>query len=93
MGMSTHICGFRPPDEKWRKMKEIWDSCAAADIGVPDEVGKFFDWSTPDEEGVEVDLENTSAVRLYSAESRNGYEIIVAELPKDIKIIRFFHSY
>ncbi len=93
MGMSTHVVGFRPPDEKWHSMKKIWDSCTEAGIDIPEEVGKFFDWETPDEAGVEIDLEKTSACRKYNEDMRDGFEIVVAELPPDVKIIRFVNSY
>ena len=80
MSMSTSIVGFRPPDEKWRKMKKVWDSCSTAGIEPPEEVSKFFEWEPPDDAGVEINLEGTSAVREYNAESRYGYEVVIAEL-------------
>jgi hypothetical protein len=89
MSMSTHVIGFAPPDEQWRKMKAIWDSCRAAGIAVPREVEKFFGGEPPDEAGVEIELES----RKWSEDSREGVEIEVEKLPKHVKLIRFYNSW
>lgn len=93
MSMNTNIVGFRPPDEKWKKMKAIWDSCNEAGIEPPAEVDRFFNGIPPDGSGVEVEIENTSCCRKYQEEMRSGYEVEIAKLPKDIKIIRFWNSF
>jgi hypothetical protein len=89
MGMSTHVVGFRPPDEKWKKMKKIWDSCQEAGVAVPKEVAEFFDDCEPDPAGVEVEIKTHP----YHDESRDGYEVHLSEIPKDVTLIRFFNSY
>jgi len=91
MGMSTHIVGFRPPDEKWKAMKAIWDACRKADVSVPREVDDFFNGEVPDPAGVEVPLKE--AVRDWGDESRDGFEVDVTKLPKDVTIIRFYNSW
>ena len=95
MGMSTHIVGFAPPDEKWRKMKAIWDSCEEAGIDVPKEVNDFFGGETPDECGVEIRLQYPfhEAVREWSDDMREGFEIEIAKLPEHCKIVRVYNSY
>ncbi len=52
MSMSTHIVGFRPPNEKWKQMKAVYDACVKAEIDAPSEVRKFFNDEPPDPEGV-----------------------------------------
>ena len=47
MGMSSHVTGFKLPDEKWKKMKAIYDACKVANISPPQEVNEFFDYSPP----------------------------------------------
>lgn len=89
--MSTSVIGFAPPDEKWKKMKAIYDSCEAAGIDVPDEVDEFFDGETPDPAGVSVDLD--SLLEDWSTESQQGYQIEIAKLPKNVKILRFYNSW
>lgn len=58
MGMSTHVVGFIPPDEKWQKMKAVWDACRAAGVEVPEDVCDFFEGGEPDPAGVEVMLKD-----------------------------------
>lgn len=101
MGMSTHVVGFKPPDEKWRKMKAAWDSCTAAGVDVPKEIGEFFNWEKPDDEGVTVTLEDWKGgkevlhecIRKWSEGSRSGYEVDVTKLPKDVTVLRFYNSW
>ena len=89
MGMSTHVIGFRPPDRKWKNMKDVWNVCEAAGINPPTEVEEFFGFETPDDNGVEVDLPTTE----WSDRVRQGFELNVKDIPKDITVIRFFNSY
>lgn len=89
MGMSTQVKGFRPPDEKWKKMKEVWDSCQKAGIPVPKEVEKFFDYQEPDPAGVEVKIKTHP----YHEEMIDGFEVKLSELPKDVTVIRFYNSF
>jgi hypothetical protein len=46
MGMSTRVIAFRPADEKWKEMKDIYDACYKAGIRLPEEVDDFFDGET-----------------------------------------------
>lgn len=96
MSMSTHVSGFKPPDEKWRAMKAVWDSCNTAGVTPPDEVLKFFDHVDPDEHGVEVSEDTLSAlgaVCRWRDDYRDGYEVYVEKLPPDVKVIRVFNAY
>jgi hypothetical protein len=98
MGMSTHVVAIKPPDEKWEKMKAVFDACQAAGTEVPDEVWEFFDHETPDDAGVITSMgsgygELHECVTRYSDDSRQGFEIEVAKLPKDVKILRFYNSW
>lgn len=88
MSMSTHVCGIRPPDEKWKKMKAAFDSCQNAGIEVPDEVWDFFGGERPDEAGVIVALPTDCATE-WRAEMQDGYEVDISKLPKDVTVIRF----
>lgn len=89
MSMSISVTGFRPPDEKWKKMKTIWDACDKAGVRVPTAVTRFFGGNSPDDAGVEVDLDGTACCNNYREEMEQGFEIEVAKLPKDVKVIRF----
>ena len=93
MGMSTNIVGFKPADEKWNKMKDVWDICKMAEIDPPDEVLRFFDHVYPgDAPGMEVKLSEPSVVE-WSDRYRSGFEVNIDLLPKDVKFIRFYNSW
>ena len=92
MSMSTFIVGFRPADEKWKKMKAVWDACEAAGAEIPTEVYNFFVGIPPgDRPGAEVNIKG--ALREWSDKSRSGYEVDLEKLPEDVKILRFYNSY
>lgn len=96
MGMSTHVKGFKPPGEKWARMKAVWDACREAGVDVPGEVVGFFGDTDPDPEGVEIeesDLRNYGALREWKDEYRQGFEVLVERLPKDVTVIRFYNSW
>lgn len=95
MGMSTHVYGIKPPDDTWRRMKAVYEACEDAGILPPPEVDQFFDHEKPDDKGVIVGLDCPAheAVTEYSDNSREGYEIDLSKLPKDIKIVRFLNSW
>ena len=94
MSMSTYVRGFRPPDEKWKKMKKIWDSCQEAGIDVPSEVDDFFDENEPDEAGVEIQLGKKQGCEEWSdGDGREGIEIDISKLPKDVTVVRFVNSW
>lgn len=89
MGMSTRVVGIKPPDEMRKKMKAIWDACNSAGIDIPKEVNAYFDYDNPDEKGIIVDIKAEE----YEEDMRNGYEVDLTQLDKDIKILRFYNSY
>ena len=88
MSMSTHVVGFRPPDEKWQKMKAIWDACMEADVCVPDIVSDFFE-GEPDENGMMVSLPTTD----WQDDACQGKDLNVSDIPDSITIIRFYNSW
>ena len=92
MSMSTHIVGFRPADEKWKQMKNIWESCESANIPIPNEVLDFFDHTPPrDKPGSEVEL--GEAVQEWSNEYSQGYELNLSKIPNGVNVIRFYNSW
>lgn len=91
MGVSSHVYGFVPPDEKWQAMKKVWDACEAAGIVPPKEVAAFFGWETPDSQGVKLEIQQ--AVKEYRGDAENGFEVEIAKLPPNVKVIRFVNSY
>jgi hypothetical protein len=94
MGMSTSVVGIKPADSKWRQMKAIWDACEAAEVQVPNEVGHYFGWEEPDDEGVRIDIaEDKNAVIGIGQYNEGGFIIYLDRLPEDVKIIKFENSW
>jgi hypothetical protein len=93
MGMSTRVEGFRPPDALWEQMEAIWEACTRAGVPVPDEVAAFFEDGKPDPTGVEVDLGASGAVRPWRDDYREGFEVDVRKLPRDVTVLRFYNSW
>jgi len=91
MSMSTFVRGIVPPDEEWKKMKAVYDTCVAANLEIPDEVDAFFDGEEPDASGVVIDLEEHC--REWGGIESEGYEIDVKAIPKHVKTIRFYNSW
>lgn len=89
MSASTHVIGFMPPDDRWRRMKAVWDACAAANIDPPAEVDEFFGGEAPDDTGREVEIPH----RRWQADMSEGVEVDVAALPDGVTVIRFYNSY
>jgi hypothetical protein len=94
MGMSTHVVGFKDADQKYITMKRIWVDCEFAKIPIPDEVSEFFNHTRPSgEPGERVEIESSPAVTPWEDESREGFEIEIAKLPKGVKWLRFYNSF
>lgn len=89
MGMSTHVTGIKPADEKFKEMEHIYRSCEKAGIHPPEEVTNFFEEEEPDPRGVCVEIKSHE----WGRDCSDGVEVYLDELPKDVKIIRFYNSY
>ena len=82
MSMSMRVVGLVPVDDKWRAMTAVWDSCSKLKISPPPEVIAYFDDEYPEEEeAIVVDIKYEE----YSADMRNGFEVDINDLPKDVK--------
>ncbi len=96
MSMSTYIIGVVPPDEDWKKMKQVYDACIEADIDIPDDVWTFFDKEEPDEDGVLLDLldkKEFAICRPWGDMDSDGFELDVCDIPKNVKTLRFYNSW
>ncbi len=93
MSMTTRIIGFRPVDEKWTKMKAVWDSCTSAGVSVPTDVIDFFGGEAPDDMGLELNLEDYDCVRKHTGIAEFGFELLVDRLPAGVKILRFVNEH
>ena len=98
MSVSVVLRGICPPDEYWKKMKAIWDSCVAAQVTIPSEVAEFFGGTGPDSSGVvmklgEGDTGYHKCVKIYKAEMCDGFEVDITKVPDHVTILRFYASF
>jgi hypothetical protein len=96
MGMSTHVVGFKPPDEKWQRMKAAWDACKTAGVDVPEEIERYFEGEEPDPQGVEIDddaLTQCGALTPWTDDYAEGFQLEISKLPRDVRVIRFYNSW
>lgn len=97
MGMSTHVVAFKPAtDPAYAKMKAVWFACWEAGVQIPDAVNKYFNYSEPDAEGVQVtqkDLIKCGAITEYEADTVTGFELHVDKLPKHVTLVRFYNAF
>lgn len=91
--MSMHVIGFKPADEKWKKMKDAYDSCIQADVEIPESVEDFFEDGEPDNAGVKVKIKGHPCYKEWTADATDGFDIDITKLPADVKIIRVSNSY
>lgn len=92
MGMTTYVRAIKPPDERWRKLKEIWHLCKQCGIEPPSEIYDFFKHAEPDEKGIIIDIPY-DAQSEWDSEDGNGIEVDLSKIPKDVKILRFINSW
>lgn len=96
MGMSLNVVGFVPPDEKFQKMRDVYDACRAAGVAVPKDVKEFFGHAEPDPAGVEVSLrpdypDGKNCTKEWNHDGDAvGFEVDLDKVPKHIKVIRFY---
>lgn len=88
MSMDSYVVGIVPPDDTWMKMKAIYDICLKAKVTIPKEVVDFFGGDVPDRSGVIVEIPHT----IFN-EHGVGYDVKVEDIPKHVKIIRFYNSW
>lgn len=99
-GPSLHVYGIIEPDEKYKNMVSAWEACMKAGIGVPDALGKYFDWETPDSEGMRILLGKADelfkfqpGVSYHSEEYESGVIIDIAKIDPRIKKIKVINQY
>lgn len=96
MSMSTIVVGFIPPDDEYKRKAAAWNACKAAGVEPPHELLMMFDDNEPDPHGMEIskrELEACGALAKWHNEYAEGYEVTVAKLPPNVKVIRFYNSW
>ena len=90
-----YVIGFIPPDDEYKRKAEAWNACKAAGIEPPYELMRMFDGNEPDPSGMKLSdekLRECGALRRWVDEDSGGYELVIANLPPDVKSVRFYNS-
>lgn len=96
------ITGIKPADEKYRRMKAVYDACYEADVPTPEAVRLFFGDRQPVPEGVsvallEMDVGRSPAVTVDAIDGLlvsthladdTGLVIDLRKVPEDVKMLR-----
>lgn len=95
MGMSTHVIGFIPDDDKTYKMHaKVLLACLEASINeLPKETAEYFGSKYPDRTLFEQKLQVDIPVNKWQHEDSVGYELEVNKIPSGVAKIRFYNSY
>ena|SRR5579859_2108972 len=99
MSMSMHVTSFRDMDGGFKRMLEIKNFCDAHGVSYPKEVTDYFgdDVSSLDsdtslyENFAEIDLDDK--LRKWHNDDHSGLEIDVADIPAEVKTLRFYVSW
>lgn len=85
MSVTMDVYGIKKADDKFYKMKAVYDSCTKANVKIPEEVDDYFGDREPDEKGVVIELNNDQLKEI----SDYKYEIDLSKFDKDISLLRF----
>jgi len=88
MSADLIISGFRPADERYEKMRSVYNNMRELNLTVPNEVLNFFDGNGPNEHGSEVSIKD--AITPYKGVETDGFDIDLSKLPKDVTVIRAY---
>jgi len=77
------------PDEVWKKMKEVYDSCIKANVEIPKIVNDYFNRDIPHDKGVKIEIE----VERPEGDMEDIFRIDLKNIRKDIRYIDFINSY
>lgn len=90
--MNIYIQGIKEPDNNWKEMKKVWDSCKEAGVNPPDSVREYFNYEDPDDDGIIIDLKDKDYIgclNSYKKDGKSGFQIALDDLPEDVSLIRF----
>lgn len=97
MSMSTYVIGLTDPtNETYLRMKAVVDACNAAGVDYPEGVEAWYKArNVHPSDGTEEVLYVEIPKKQWNSESGSaaGYEIDTADIPPDVKIIRFYNSW
>lgn len=93
--MSTYVTGFTSEnDPTYQKHKKVLLACKDADVSLPEETKEYFGESEAEEWVLEQKLVVHIPMQEWSDEDcREGFELLVKDIPEGVYKIRFVTSY
>lgn len=90
MSMSSYVYGLRDTkDPEYQKMAAALNACVAANLPLPKPLEQYFKGSSDPEESLQVEIK----FKKVNKEMTTCYDVILADLPPDVKVIRFCNSW
>lgn len=96
MGMSSRVIGVRDLDLIFSKMIAVKNACELAGINYPKEIIEYFKYPVESEDYLRKQMEEidiTVAVNHKQNICTDYFEVDIAKLPQDVKVIRFENIY
>lgn len=97
MSMSTHVIAFRDMDGEFKRILEAKKFCDERHLSYPKEVEAYFrGYAGISENGLReqfLTVNIDTILTRWQDESSAGYELEVTQLPKEVKILRFYNSW
>jgi hypothetical protein len=100
MGMSTYVMGVIDLNRRFHKMIALKEACDAAEIDYPIELEEYFrdtgieaDEETLRRDKEEIDLGRMGVAVEYGDEYRSGVEVLLSDIPAEVKAIRFVNTW
>jgi hypothetical protein len=96
MSMSSHVTGVRDLDGKFADMINLKLACEKARIDYPPDLKAYLKYPAEDVDYLRREMESvdiSAAVKEYTRNATDGFEVDLSKLPKECKAIRFENSY
>lgn len=95
MGMSTHVVGYRDiHSSQHKKMVAALSALREAGIAeLPSVMEQYFSNKYGYVDGPDAGLEVEIPSHKWSEDMKQGYEVILKELPEGVEVIRFYNSW
>lgn len=90
MSMSTYVFGLRDAnDPQHKKMVAALTACQAANLPLPKQLEQYFKGTSDPDASLQVEIKSTKGGR----DMTSYVDVALADLPPDVKVIRFCNSW
>lgn len=93
MSATYSVYGVKQTDDRFHKMKAIYDTCQEAGVEIPSEVYEYFNHEEPNDTGIVIRLSEEPYVTQFHKPGTSGFDVKLSDIPKGLTHIRFKMSY